>query len=117
MDSTQYFQSNSSAKIYLFLEKDKTILHFYCLWTTKFAFLWVLWCMDNIIVEASKFHSNSAVAPAELKSSVATDDFLRILDDHVKKPHENPSIGIVICKSSNKELVEYVIQDYHNSIE
>ena len=38
--------------------------------------------------------------------------YLRILDDHVKKPHENPSIGIVLCKSSNKELVEYVIQDY-----
>jgi hypothetical protein len=69
--------------------------------------------MDNIIVEASKFHSNSAVVTAELKSSVATDDFLRILDDHVKKPHETPYIGIVLCKSSNKELVEYVIQDYH----
>ena len=39
--------------------------------------------------------------------------YLRILDDHVKKPHESPSIGIVLCKSSNKELVEYVIQDYH----
>ena len=39
--------------------------------------------------------------------------YLRILDDHVKKPHENPSIGIVLCKSSNKDLVEYVIQDYH----
>ena len=39
--------------------------------------------------------------------------YLRILDDHVKKPHENPSIGIVLCKSTNKELVEYVIQDYH----
>ena len=39
--------------------------------------------------------------------------YLRILDDHVKKPHENLSIGIVLCKSTNKELVEYVIQDYH----
>lgn len=39
--------------------------------------------------------------------------YLRILDDHVKKPHENPSIGIVLCKSSNKKLVEYIIQDYH----
>ena len=38
--------------------------------------------------------------------------YLRILDDHVKKPHENPSIGIVLCKSTNKEFVEYVIQDY-----
>lgn len=39
--------------------------------------------------------------------------YLRILDDHVRKPHENPSIGIVLCKTANKEFVEYVIQDYH----
>ncbi len=38
--------------------------------------------------------------------------YLQILDDHVKKPHENPSIGIVLCKSANKEYVEYVIQKY-----
>lgn len=38
--------------------------------------------------------------------------YLRILDDKVKKPHENPSIGIVLCKGANKDLVEYVIQDY-----
>lgn len=39
--------------------------------------------------------------------------YLRILDDHIKKPHENPSIGIVLCKSANREFVEYVIQDYN----
>ena len=38
--------------------------------------------------------------------------YLRILDDKVRKPHENPSIGIVLCKNANKEFVEYVIQDY-----
>ena len=38
--------------------------------------------------------------------------YLRILDDKVKKPHENPSIGIVLCKTANKDFVEYVIQDY-----
>ena len=38
--------------------------------------------------------------------------YLRILDDNVKKPHENPSIGIVLCKNANKDFVEYVIQDY-----
>lgn len=38
--------------------------------------------------------------------------YLRILDDKVRKPHENPSIGIVLCKSANKKFVEYVIQDY-----
>jgi predicted nuclease of restriction endonuclease-like (RecB) superfamily len=39
--------------------------------------------------------------------------YLRILDDHVKKPHENPTIGIVLCKKANKDFVEYVIQDYN----
>lgn len=38
--------------------------------------------------------------------------YLRILDDKVKKPHENPSIGIVLCKEANKSFVEYVMQDY-----
>lgn len=38
--------------------------------------------------------------------------YLRILDDHVKKSHENPTIGILLCKEANREYVEYVIQDY-----
>lgn len=38
--------------------------------------------------------------------------YLRILDDEVRKPNENPSIGIILCKSANKKFVEYVIQDY-----
>lgn len=38
--------------------------------------------------------------------------YLRLLDLQVKKPHENPSIGIILCKDVNKQLVEIVIQDY-----
>ena len=38
--------------------------------------------------------------------------YLKILDTKVRKPHENPSIGIVLCKSANKEFVEFVIQDF-----
>lgn len=38
--------------------------------------------------------------------------YLKLLDDTVKKPHENPTIGILLCKSANKEFVEYMIQDY-----
>ena len=38
--------------------------------------------------------------------------YLRILDDKVKKPHENPSIGIVLCKEADKRFVEYIVQDY-----
>lgn len=40
--------------------------------------------------------------------------YLRILDDKVKKPFENPSIGIILCKQANKNFVEYLIQGYEN---
>lgn len=39
--------------------------------------------------------------------------YLSILDNKVKKPHENPSIGIVLCKNANKDYVEFVIRDYN----
>lgn len=38
--------------------------------------------------------------------------YLSLLDAKVKKPHENPSIGIVLCKSASREFVELVIRDY-----
>lgn len=38
--------------------------------------------------------------------------YLSILDAKVKKPHENPSIGIVLCKSADRDFVEFVIRDY-----
>ena len=40
--------------------------------------------------------------------------YLRILDSEVKKPYENPSIGIVLCKQANKSFVEFLIQGYEN---
>ena len=40
--------------------------------------------------------------------------YLRILDDKVKKPFENPSIGIILCKQADKNFVEYLIQGYEN---
>ena len=39
--------------------------------------------------------------------------YLSILDAKVKKPHENPAIGIVLCKEANREYVEFVIRDYN----
>ena len=38
--------------------------------------------------------------------------YMKVLDDKVRKPHENPTIGILLCKSANKPFVEYVIRDY-----
>ena len=38
--------------------------------------------------------------------------YLQVLDDKVRKPHENPSIGIVLCKSANQAYAEYAVRDY-----
>lgn len=38
--------------------------------------------------------------------------YLSVLDGFEKKPHENPSIGLILCKDMNKSYVDYVIQDY-----
>lgn len=39
--------------------------------------------------------------------------YLSIADAKLKKEHENPSIGIVLCKTANKPFVEFVIKDYN----
>ena len=38
--------------------------------------------------------------------------YLQLLDDEVRKPNENPSIGIILCQDADKSYVEYVIQRY-----
>ena len=35
--------------------------------------------------------------------------YLEVLNRNVKKPHENPSIGILLCKNKNDEVVEYAM--------
>ncbi len=36
--------------------------------------------------------------------------YLTALDETVKLPEENPSIGIIICKSKNRTIVEYALR-------
>lgn len=38
--------------------------------------------------------------------------YLQILDDHVRKPHENRPIGIVLCQEANRAYAEYAVRDY-----
>ena len=37
--------------------------------------------------------------------------YLRVLDDYERREHENPSIGLVLCKDMNRVFVDYIIQD------
>ena len=38
--------------------------------------------------------------------------YLNILDDFVRKPNENPSVGIILCKDVDKTYVEYMVRTY-----
>jgi hypothetical protein len=35
--------------------------------------------------------------------------YLEALDRDVKKPHEGPSIGVLLCATKNNEVVEYAL--------
>ncbi len=37
--------------------------------------------------------------------------YLAALDDRVRMQDENPSIGIILCKSKNKTIVEYALRE------
>lgn len=42
--------------------------------------------------------------------------YLTVLDDKVKLPDENPSIGIIICKSKKRTIVEYALKNSNKPI-
>jgi len=39
--------------------------------------------------------------------------YLSALDEYVKKPHENNSIGLLLCKEANKAVVELAVRDFN----
>lgn len=42
--------------------------------------------------------------------------YLSALDDLVKQPHENPSIGIILCKEKSNKTVEYSFRDFNKAM-
>lgn len=42
--------------------------------------------------------------------------YLSALDEYVKQPHENPSIGIVLCKEKNDKIVEFSFRDFNKAM-
>jgi predicted nuclease of restriction endonuclease-like (RecB) superfamily len=42
--------------------------------------------------------------------------YLNLLDDKVKLPHENPSIGIILCKEKNNTEVEYSFKNINKAM-
>ncbi len=42
--------------------------------------------------------------------------YLSLLNEKVKKPHEQPSIGIIICQSKQRTVVEFALRDVNKPI-
>ena len=42
--------------------------------------------------------------------------YLSALNSKIKKQHEAPSIGIIICKSKSRTVVEFALQDVNKPI-
>src|SRR5207237_5104770 len=42
--------------------------------------------------------------------------YLAVLDDTVRMPDEGPSIGIVLCKSKDRTIVEYSLRESNKPI-
>ena len=42
--------------------------------------------------------------------------YLSVLNNTVKLPDENPSIGIIVCKEKNRTIVEYALKESHQPI-
>lgn len=42
--------------------------------------------------------------------------YLSVLDETLKQPHENPSIGIILCKEKNNKIIEYSFRDFNKAM-
>lgn len=42
--------------------------------------------------------------------------YLGLLDDYVKQPDENPSIGLILCTNRNSIEVDYALRDLHKPV-
>lgn len=53
----------------------------------------------------------------EYHLEVAGEDFyLSAVDDMLRHPQDNPTIGILLCKSKNRVIVEYSLRDIHKPL-
>jgi predicted nuclease of restriction endonuclease-like (RecB) superfamily len=73
--------------------------------------------MKDFRIDLLMFHRGlNCMAALELKSTEfqpahlgQLQFYLEVLDRDIKKPHENPSIGILICKNRDDEVVKYAM--------
>ena len=42
--------------------------------------------------------------------------YVAVVDDLLRKEHDNPTMGIILCKSKNKTIAEYALQNVNTPI-
>ena len=75
---------------------------------------------DEYFIDLLFFHRGlQALVAFELKKGKFKPEYvgkmnfyLSALDDIIKQPHENPSIGIILCKEKDDKKVEYSFRDF-----
>ena len=79
---------------------------------------------DEFFVDVLLYHRKlKAVVAIDFKTGKFKPDYagkmqfyLSVLDDKVKHEEESPSIGIIVCKSKNRMLVEYTLKSVNSPI-
>jgi len=79
---------------------------------------------DNYFIDLLLFHRRlRSLIAIELKIGEFQPEmvgkmqfYLSLLNDKVRLPDENPSIGIIICKSKKRTRVEYALKDANQPI-
>jgi predicted nuclease of restriction endonuclease-like (RecB) superfamily len=93
-----------------------------------FAFIDSQYCLE---IEGEEFFIDLVLYHRQLKCLVAVElkignflpeyvgkmqFYLAVLDSTAKLPDENPAIGIILCKSKNKTIVEYALRESNKPI-
>jgi predicted nuclease of restriction endonuclease-like (RecB) superfamily len=81
----------------------------------------------RMLVEGQEFFTDLLFFHRELRCLIAIDlkrgvfkpsflgqmnFYLSALDKYVRQENENPSIGIILCKEANRNIVEFAVRDY-----
>lgn len=79
---------------------------------------------DNYYIDILLYHRRlKSLVAIELKAGKFQPEYagkmsfyLSVLNDKVKMPEENPSIGIIVCKEKNRTTVEYALNEVNQPI-
>jgi hypothetical protein len=79
---------------------------------------------DSYFIDLSPYHRRlQSLTAIELKIGEFISEhagkmrfYLTALDETVKLPHENPSIGIIVCKSKKRTRVEHTLSDTNKPV-